>query len=149
MINKKIVFFYLLMIWIFIGFFNVFYNSLKSYSEAKQWLFLTNEQKLYVLYGNVVNVYTLINKSSDVNAKTLLYTNDNMLFFLIRYYIYPKKIIWVTNEKNYQKQIATKTFTFLIDCEQKMGKSGYKKIANFNSQQSGSVCSLYQRIWIH
>src|SRR6266550_146057 len=94
---------FLVILWVIIAFFNVTYNTIKSVSEAKQWMFLTNQQKQTKIFGDITNVFITINNDTNKNARVLLFTKDNMLFYLSRYYLYPKKVIWISEEKDFKK----------------------------------------------
>lgn len=91
--------------------FNVFYNSVKSVSEVREWAFLTDHEKRHKLFGDTYDFYTFINKNSQENANILFMPKDEMSFYLARYYLYPRLITRVTNEEQVAKFSQTGTYT--------------------------------------
>jgi hypothetical protein len=111
-------------LWIVISIFDVSYNFVKSFSEAKFWLPLSDSQRRHEVYGSIYDFIVLIGKYTDNQSTILIYSKDNKAYYLARYYLYPRNINVVSN-KNVINQILTKTnfdYIALDNCQQNFDK---------------------------
>jgi len=108
--NLKIkIFFVVVFIWIVLSVFDVGFNFIKSFSEAKHWLPLSDVQKRHEIYGNIYDFVAFINNHTENYSSILVYSKSDLAYYLGRYYLYPRNINVISN-KNEINQILTKKY---------------------------------------
>lgn len=63
-------------------------------------IFLTNQQKRNILYGEINHIFSTVNNSTPKNARILLITQESESFFLGQYLLYPKRLYWSNESRN-------------------------------------------------
>lgn len=102
--NKRSFLYILLGIYFLIAVGNVGYNGLKTYTEVRDWYFLSDTQKREKIFGDLYTAFLFIDKNTVENASLLIVSSDVRAFFLGRYYLYPKKITVVATAKELAQQ---------------------------------------------
>lgn len=133
--------------WIIIAFFNIFYNSVKSYSEVKEWGNLTDYQKRYKIFGDLHIFLTLIKDKTKKNDSVLIYTKDGVkwqTFFLSLYYLYPRKITTTIDKKEFTLLSKSNKFDYIATYNSSFISDKYKRSAIFSTLKSANYGSLYK-----
>lgn len=97
----------LLGFWFLFSVMRVGYNAGKFLLEDWQVLLKTDQYKKEVTYGDYGTLAAVISKESPKDQQIYLYTSDGKAFFLTRYFVYPKKVIWLKNAYQLQEVIKT------------------------------------------
>lgn len=90
--NKILLF--LISFWILIAAFRTFYNFSKLYTEEKNWLGLTSEEKRGKYFGDTHYFLRFLDSKTTENSTIFFATYDLKSYYLGRYYIYPGKKIY-------------------------------------------------------
>ncbi len=120
------------------------YNLVKSISEAKQWLVLTDQQKRYEIFGDLYLFFQLIGQHTKNNSHVLIYSQDTRTFYLSVYYLYPRNIVVSSDKKQFAALAKSHTFDYIALYDAKMPLINYKKIAVL-SPQLKNVGELYKK----
>ena len=83
----------LLSIWLGFSLTRTIYNFSKLFTEETDWYFLTTEQKKEKQFGEKHLFLRFVQNYVPENSNVLLYTNDGMVYYLARYYLYPTIVI--------------------------------------------------------
>lgn len=143
--SKKIIFVFLITCWIAIAFFNVLYNSVKTLSEIKQWVPLSDSQKRHETIGDGYDFSAFINANTQSHANILYYSETSLPYFYARYYSYPRKLYWYENQDPAAKSTRPKKYDFVALYNMRTPLRGYALVASFSAKQSGITGSLYKR----
>lgn len=108
----------LVVLWITFAILNVFYNIGKTIPEIKEWIFLSDDAKRQKLFGDIYAFYVFVNNHSEKNAKILFFPKDEMSFYLARYYLYPRIITRVDDEKKLQQLASMKTYSYIVSSKE-------------------------------
>lgn len=104
--DRKKILYVLLFLYFLIAIGNVGYNTIKTYSEIREWYFLTDTQKRYKLFGDLYTFFIFLDKNTPPKASLLIVSKDVRTFYLGRYYLYPKKITVVSLPKDIKMQAS-------------------------------------------
>lgn len=140
----RMFFFFLIFFWIILSFFNLFYNIIKTPAEIKEWVLLSDSQKRYKSLGDPYSFCMLINTNINEKNEILLYSNDGMIYFLCRYYSYPRKIIYMDDEKNFYENLKKGNYAYVAIYNLSLNPKGYKKISSL-SGNSENVGNIYKK----
>jgi hypothetical protein len=134
----NVLFYYLLILFLLIfSVGSVAYNSAKIFSEYNEWGRLTDFQKRDKLFGNFYERYLFINNHTPNSAKILLYSSDGMEYYVLRYYLYPKKIFYTTSKDEFVSQAMSKQYVYMVASDTNLQLEGYdKKVSSNNKKQS-------------
>lgn len=144
MINKKI-FFLLFFLWLAISVFDVCFNSIKSFSEVRQWMFLTDQQKEHKIFGDLYTFCTFINAATPSNTRILLFSNNLTLFYYERYCIYPRIITNTGDGKNLQNLAKLTNTNYIVMYDDSFVLKDYKKTATFSTKLKSNFGAIYKR----
>jgi hypothetical protein len=111
--SKTKTFFCILLAWLLISIFNVFYNLFKSISEIKTWFPLSDYQKRQMIFGDLYPFLFFVGANSSKNSNILIYSNDVKTFYLSIYYLYPRTVTVVDNEKDFKEELNSKKFKYV------------------------------------
>ena len=142
---KKGIFLFLIFSWIFLAFFNVVYNSIKTVSEVRVWAPLSENQKLEKIFGPTYEFSEFINKNTPKNSKISFYSEEGMLFFYARYYLYPRHLYWQQDTVEYVKDRYPKEFDYVAVYDMQTTLNDFEKVASFSAKSSSATGSLYKR----
>ncbi len=138
---KKNTLFILIIFFICIAWFNIFYNLNKTVYEMKNWVFLSDTQKRVKIFGELYEITQLIDKNTTKKSKILLVTDKKMLYYLTRYYLYPRRI-YPTTAKELASTNKQNKYPYIFVYNTKISTNAYKEIASFSSK-SGNYGRLY------
>jgi len=139
-INFRTKLLYLLLIfWIIISIFDVGYNFIKLFSEAKFWVPLSEFQKRHEVYGNIFDFTIFVEKHTDNKSSILIYSKDDKAFFLGRYFLYPRSIKVVSDKVKINQAIKEANYNYIALDNYVKNFDGFTPIA------SGSSWIIYKR----
>ncbi|HVZ11463.1 MAG TPA: hypothetical protein VG965_00360 [Patescibacteria group bacterium] len=98
---------FLLLAWVVIASFRTISNTMKIFTEERQWVFLTDDQKRGKIYGDVYSMYKKIDGVTKKESNILLWSQDGKTFYILRYLLYPKRVYWLNSglhPTNYQTE---------------------------------------------
>ena len=130
--------------WIIIAVFNVGYNFLKTFSEVREWGYLSDAEKRHKIFGNNHEFFTLIKEHSPNNTKILIFSQDDMARFLSIYYLYPRRVTTTTDKEVFLKNIEKKTYPYIASYNFTFDTRDYEKIASFSSKTTIDYGVVYQ-----
>ncbi len=142
---KKGILVFLLFFWICLATFNVFYNSIKTVYEIKDWYPLSENQKLEKIFGPTYEFSAFVNDNTPENSKISFYSQEGMPFFYARYYLYPRHVYWQQDTVEYVKDRYPKEFDFVALYNMNVPLVGFEKIATFSAKNSNITGSLHKR----
>ncbi len=143
--HRKSILTLLIIFWISLAIFNVFYNSVKSISEIRDWVPLSENQKLQKIFGPTYEFSAFIDANTQRDSNILFYSKEGMPYFYARYYLYPRHLYWHQNMNEYVKSKYPKKFDYIALYSMNASPEGYEKIASFSAKNSGVFGSLYKR----
>jgi len=93
----------LLCIWICIAIGRLFFYSKQSIVDFAMWSHLDASEKEKRLYGTVFREEQQITSLTPAFTKILFVSHNGWKFFLLRYLLYPRKLVWSDEhvEKDY------------------------------------------------
>ncbi len=130
---KKQIFLLLIFFWIILSIFDVFYNLIKFFPEARQWIFLSDSQKRVLVYGPIYNFLSFVDKYTNPNTSILIYSKDDKAYYLGRYMLYPKNITVVVNTQQLIKEASNRKFNYVALNDYSTKLVDYKAIATVSS----------------
>lgn len=149
-INKVLLL--LLSVWIFVSLTRTFYNLSKTYTEEKNWIGLTDEQKRGKFFGDTHYFLRFLDSHTSNKSQILLFTNDLRTHYLGRYYLYPSKIIgehdtflWYPKKDIYDYiAIYPANSSLLEEAKSSSNIVKFKKIATYKGK-NGQIGILYKK----
>jgi hypothetical protein len=90
----KIVVIFLILIWIPFNGMRTMYNLSKIYTEEMAWIRLSDEEKREKLFEDRYIFIQMIDEETKISDSININSQDGMVYYLARYYLYPKKIYW-------------------------------------------------------
>jgi hypothetical protein len=127
-------------IWVILSVFDVGFNLVKSYSEGKHWLPLSDTQKRQEVYGNIYNPINFISKKTESKSSILIYSKDDKAYYLGRYYLYPRNITVVSDNTKIESTLRNTNFDYLA-------LDGYvQDFDRFKPVASGSFWTIFKRL---
>ena len=133
----------LIILWIGLSSLDVVYNSLKTVSEAKYWLPLSDSQKRHEIFGDTYDFINFIKNNSSEHASVLIYSNNDMVYYLGRYYLYPREIKAAQNTQQFNLLQQSKKFDYVALFDKTAVISNYSFLASKSSEQHNSW-SMYK-----
>ncbi len=139
--GKKI-FIILIALWTLTSIAAIFLNAFKLRSEVKEWVFISDQEKRYKIFGDLYHFFIFINENTD-NEKILIVSNDVRTFYLGAYYLYPKKVE-VISEKEIDKFMHFENYKYvaLFNIERKIKGFRIQKIEK--SKRGNSFWTIYK-----
>ncbi len=142
--SKRKILLLLILIWIIFSFLSVFYNAIKSVSEAKEWIPLSDSEKKEKIFGDVYNFAEFIKANTENNSKILLLINDGMYYYYSRYDIYPRRIIWADTSDELKELMNKDKFNYAVIYDKKINLNGYEQKSVFFSKKLNELLILYK-----
>ena len=130
MVQKQTLFFLLVCIWIGLSLLAVSVNAMRFVTDYREWGVLTDTQKRQKLFGERYTFSILMNEKTNKNAHILFYTDDEMAFYISRYYLYPKTIIFEHDKKKAIEAIKEKKFPYLAFFNRSLSTPGYEVVGS-------------------
>ncbi|MBI2031153.1 MAG: hypothetical protein HYT08_00920 [Candidatus Levybacteria bacterium] len=130
---KRKILLLLLLIWIVLSFLSVFYNAVKSVSEAKAWLPLSDSEKRQKIFGNLHPFFIFIKTHTEKNSNILIFSDDAKTYYLGIYYLYPRIIYTTENIKEFSFLAKTLKYDYIAIFNNNFSGNNYKliKVQNF------------------
>ena len=144
-VSKKNIFTILLILWILIAIFNIFYNTLKSVTEARQWVNLTDQEKRYQIFGDIYGFCMFINSNTPTNAHILIYSKDSMVYFLCRYYSFPRLMTNSDDNKQLLNLAKTNNFAYVVLYNNTISLTNYQMRAMFSTKTKKNIGVIYKK----
>lgn len=91
--------FFLLSVWLVMSFLRTAYNFTKVFTEEKQWLFLSDEEKRIKIFGDSFVLYKFTEINTSKQANIVIISKDKKAYYLGRYFLYPRKITYASGIK--------------------------------------------------
>ncbi len=141
----KKIFFFLFFLWITIAIFNIFYNTVRSISEVREWAFLSDSAKRQKAFGDQYDFIIFVNSHTVNNTHILFFSKDDMTYLLSRYYLYPR-IVKSTNDKNlFMKLTKSGSYNYLAIYDNSFTLTDYQQIASYSSKTTKNFAYLYKQ----
>jgi len=137
----------LIVIWIAIACFNVLYNLQKTYTEFKEWAFLSDSEKRHKIFGNLYDFQMLIRQNTRPNDRILIFHNGGeqyQIYFFSIYNLYPRRIRTTISKKEFRELLNNKQFPYVAALNFPIESKHYKKVASFSAQRSDEYGSIYK-----
>lgn len=106
--------FLLIFSWGLLAIVRSFYNFSKIYSEERSWIFLSDSEKRTRLFGDLYSVAVDVDSKTPVSSRILLLAPGGKTFFLSRYYLYPRRLVYVRSVKEMQEELKKNSFDYLV-----------------------------------
>jgi len=94
--SAQILFILLIIVWFVISIIRVANNVLRIYTQERQWIFLTDDQKREKLFGEPFDFLTLIANKTPSTAKIATFLPKPDIepgsFYLSQYFLYPRNV---------------------------------------------------------
>jgi hypothetical protein len=133
MLVKKLRFIYpsFVWLWILFAFIALLFNFLKTFSDAHDWLFATDTEKKEKTFGEKYDFVRFVESKTQTSQNLTLWSNDDMVYYLLRYYLYPQRVYFNT-DNNYIAVSYNKTLSV-----------PFYKIASFSGKRSTVYGYIY------
>lgn len=129
----------LIIIWVSLSIFYVLYNSVKAFSEIKNWIFLTDFEKKQEIFGDIYLFLVFVGNNTENNSNILIYSQDVKTFYLGAYYLYPRLIAVVDNKKDFNLRVNSGNFKYAAVFNSGIKPEKYKSVI------SDSLGSIYKK----
>lgn len=96
----KIVLYSILIIWIILSIARTGNNFGKIIFEEQKIIFLSDEEKRIKQFGDLHLFYAFVKKNTEEYSRILFLNPGGKVFFLGRYYLYPRRITDIREPKN-------------------------------------------------
>ena|SRR3989344_6465293 len=133
--NRALIF--LLICWIGIAFVRTSINTIKIFTEERQWLYLDEDKKRDIIYGDIYGIFRKVNTLANINSNIFLLSQDGKAFFVLRYLLYQKKIYWVKNIKEVYRS-SNNDYVIVYHHADLRNKNNFLYIDSFNTKNSES-----------
>lgn len=134
----------LIILWVIISSFDVTYNSLKTVSEAKHWISLSDFQKRHEIFGDIYNFINFVKNKSSEHTSILIYSDNDMVYYLGRYYLYPREISVAPNAQQFDSLQQSKKFDYVALFDKTTVVSNYPFLVSKSSGQH-DFWSMYKK----
>lgn len=114
--SGKFLFFILILIlivWLGISVLRTTYNISKIFTEEKNWIFISDEEQRAKLFGDLYFLYKFVEASTPKNSNIIFISPGGKAYYLGRYYLYPRKVIYVKNPKEMNK-LSLNKYNFIL-----------------------------------
>jgi len=138
---------FLFLTWIILAFTFVTYNLAKTFFEIKNWAGMTTLQKNQKIFGDPYNFVSFIDKKTSNDGRILIYAKGGITFPIDRYYLYPKLINTIKDEKTLSALIKEQEYKYVVTYNAEEKINGYKLIASYKSKETGDTGKLY-KLWM-
>jgi hypothetical protein len=142
---KQGIFIFLVALWIATAFFNIFYNIVKTKSEVQEWVRLNDVDKRQKIFGDLYNFFTFISSNTQKNETILIYSKDQRTFYLGTYYLYPRHIVFIDDEKNLMQTIKKQKYTHVAIYNNHIVLPQYKLSAKYAGKTTKDFGILYKK----
>lgn len=92
--------------WLLLSLGRLIVYAYKTAEDIRIWLPLTSEEKKQELYGNKNTIVEKIEGKIPKEKNILLLTDDGWDFFLLRYLLYPRRVVWI-QDQTFSGEIAS------------------------------------------
>jgi hypothetical protein len=124
----------LILLWVALSFFDVSYNLVKSVSEAKFWLPLSESQKRHEIFGNIYDFINFVKNNSQEKSRILIFAKNDFAYFLGRYYLYPREIAVVSDLDKFKLAEKTKKYNYIAVFNKVIALDSYDLIASYSAR---------------
>jgi len=104
--------------WFFVSFFRTFYNFSKVYTEERQWMFLSDDEKRSKTFGDIYNFLEFIGENTKTHDSILFFFSNKKYFagtgYLSTYFLYPRQIYFSQFKKDTISIINSKKFDYIV-----------------------------------
>lgn len=73
-------------------------------------IFESDDTKRRDQFGQIYDVITYLNRHTDASDEVAMVTSNGEYFYLTRYYLYPKKVVWIQENSAFKNQIYEAIF---------------------------------------
>lgn len=138
--------FFILVLWMFISVLRLGNNLSKIYTEERNWIFISDEQKRKMLFGNLNDFYRFLEKNTPENSEMVLLAPEGKSNYLSKYYLYPRIVIYTKSPSDAEKLIKSKKFNYFVLYNDNMEE--LKKFSDYFSSRikNSSIKKFY---WIN
>lgn len=114
---KKILIYFgisIIILWIAMSFIRTFYNISKIFTEEKEWMVLSDEQKREKLFGDLHNLFSFVEKQTPEDSSIIFLAPGGKTYFLGRYYLYPRKLKWVKSPNSVNSILSLGSYSYIL-----------------------------------
>lgn len=146
----------LVIIWLSFAFLRTIYNFSKLFMEEQRWYALSDEKKKAKLFGDLHYFFRFIERNTDRKANIIFLSPGGKSYYLARYYLYPRYLLYVKREKDLDLLIKKEKYDYLIVYKTKdkslnendsdnFGDMQYEILAKYNNfEKLGSEGIIYK-----
>ena len=110
----KFVFWIVICSWFILATIRTIYNFSKVFTEEKDWIFLTEDQKRQKIFGDLNSFLKFVEKNTSPNSSILFLGPGGKSYYLGRYYLYPRRLVYITNPKEIENVIKNCSYTYFL-----------------------------------
>lgn len=111
--NKSL--FIIIVLWIVISVGRTFYNFSKLFTEEREWYNLSDQQKKVKLFGDLDPFFRFVEKNTSPKDSILFLAPGGKAYFLSRYYLYPRRIFYIKDQKEIELTLKKQSYDFLLE----------------------------------
>jgi hypothetical protein len=142
----------LILLWIGIAFVRTIYNVSKLATEERQLLFLSDEQKRALDFGDKHYFLRFVQSHTKTGSSILFFTDDVEAHYLGRYYLYPTKVIQKQDYFIWRPKASYYDYIMIYPANSKLTKEAfaesnikkYKKFATYKGI-NGELGLIYKK----
>jgi len=132
----------LISLWAILSAINVLYNFTKSYSELKQWGGKSDYVKRKMIFGDLYD-FVLFSKISTAGKDYIYFSDNDMAFYLSRYFVYPQKIYWDNNKAEINETLKSNNISYIVTLNKEISLNNFVNIAIFSTK--GFKSKVYKK----
>lgn len=141
---KKLLF-VLIIVWLIISISRTIFNVSKIITEEKNWIKLTEEQKREKLFADLYPFYKFIEKKIPQNSTIAFLAPGGKAYYLGRYYLYPRRLIYLTNSKDLNNKLKKCSFNYLVIYQTSDPMLNENNSFVWNTSFKGEVASYFSK----
>ncbi|OGH19477.1 MAG: hypothetical protein A3F31_01955 [Candidatus Levybacteria bacterium RIFCSPHIGHO2_12_FULL_38_12] len=110
---KKLLYF-VIVTWVCISIIRTIYNVSKIVTEEKDWIFITEDRKREKIFGDLHPFLKFVEKNTPQNSSILFLSSGGKAHYLGRYYLYPRKLMYVASQKKISAVLKNCSCSYLL-----------------------------------
>lgn len=91
-------------VWFAISIFRFGDHLFRISAEESKTIFASDDAKRKIQFGEVYDSIEFIGKATDSNSKVAVVSTNGEYFYLARYYLFPRIVVWIRKTDNIEFQ---------------------------------------------
>lgn len=104
----------LISVWFCLAFLRTFYNVSKTYTEEREWISLSDEEKRNKIFGDLHTFFRFVQKNTKEGSRILFLSPGGKTYYVGLYYLYPTRITYVKNIMEARGLMEKNKFDYLL-----------------------------------